>query len=72
VFSGFAANRKNFLHARVAPSITGTADAVSLIHGTFIGQFRLIAMSEQATTKLIGLSVSAIFLMMLMLRAITS
>jgi hypothetical protein len=29
-------------------------------------------MSEQATTKIIGLSVSAIFLMMLMLRAITS
>ena len=29
-------------------------------------------MSEQATTKLIGLSVSGIFLMMLILRAITS
>jgi hypothetical protein len=41
-------------------------------NGTFMSRFRLIAMSEQATTKLIGLSVSAIFLMMLMLRAITS
>ena len=43
-----------------------------LIYGTFIARFRLVAMSEQATTKLIGLSVSGIFLMMLMLRAITS
>jgi hypothetical protein len=63
---------ENFSRSRVAPWIAGTGDAVFLIHGTFIRQFRLLAMSEQATTKLIGLSVSAIFLMMLMLRAITS
>jgi len=66
-FSGSQQTRK-FL----ALWIAGTGDAVFLIHGTFIRQFRLLAMSEQATTKLIGLSVSAIFLMMLMLRAITS
>jgi hypothetical protein len=63
---------ENFSRSRVAPWVTGTGDAVFLIHGTFIRQFRLLAMSEQATTKLIGLSISAIFLMMLMLRAITS
>jgi hypothetical protein len=63
---------EKFQRSGVALSIAGTADAVFLIHGTFIRQFRLIPMSEQATTKLIGLSVSAIFLMMLMLRAITS
>jgi len=43
-----------------------------LIHGTFIWLFRLIAMSERTTTKLIGLSVSGIFLMMLMLNAFAS
>jgi hypothetical protein len=31
----------------------------------------LVAMSERATTKLIGLSVSGIFLVMLMLNAVT-
>jgi hypothetical protein len=33
--------------------------------------FVLVAMSERATTKLIGLSVSGIFLVMLMLNAVT-
>ena len=43
-----------------------------LIHGTFIPRVCLIAMSERATTKLIGLSVSGIFLVMLMLNAFAS
>jgi len=33
--------------------------------------FVLVAMSERTTTKLIGLSVSGIFLVMLMLNAVT-
>jgi len=35
-------------------------------------QFVLLTMSERATTKLIGLSLSGLFLMMLMLNAISS
>jgi hypothetical protein len=35
-------------------------------------QFVLITMSERATTRLIGLSLSGLFLMMLMLNAISS
>ena len=35
-------------------------------------QFVLLTMSERATTKLIGLSLSGFFLMMLMLNAISS
>ena len=35
-------------------------------------QFVLLIMSERATTKLIGLSLSGFFLMMLMLNAISS
>ena len=34
--------------------------------------FVLMTMSERATTKLIGLSISGLFLMMLMLNAISS
>jgi len=71
-FSGFATKRKISRAQKSLAFNHGTVDAVFLIHGTFIRQFGFIAMSEQATTKLIGLSLSAIFLMMLMLRAITS
>jgi hypothetical protein len=35
-------------------------------------QFVLMTMSERATTRLIGLSLSGLFLMMLMLNAISS
>ena len=41
-------------------------------HGTFVKPIRLMNMSERATTKLIGLSLSGLFLVMLMLNAISS
>ena len=41
-------------------------------HGTFVQPIRLMNMSERATTKLIGLSLSGLFLVMLMLNAISS
>lgn len=51
--------------------LVGRAPAVAH-HGTFVEPFRLMSMSERATTKLIGLSISGLFLMMLMLNAISS
>jgi hypothetical protein len=55
-----------------AHKTSGTADVGVPYSWNVHGAIPLIAMSERTTTKIIGLSVSGIFIMMLMLNAFAS
>ena len=58
--------RARFFNLHLSQARNASAD------GTFGSLVRLDTMSERATTRLIGLSLSGLFLMMLMLNAISS